>query len=193
MKSIRFSRRRAWKAIISLIAALIVIYGANSLERFTSNPARGTPVRADNQPAATISKEPSPTPKAPETAVVAAVIDGDTIRLNTGHTVRYIGINTPESTIRKECFGKEAAEENKRLVESKTVRLERDRSETDRYGRLLRYVYVDDIFVNEQLARGGFAESRAYPPDTAKQDVLAAAEQEAREAGRGMWSACPNR
>ena len=102
--------------------------------------------------------------------------------------MRYIGIDTPEIYPQLEAFGREAWQANRRLVEGKEVRLERDVSETDKYGRLLRYVYVDDTFVNAELVRQGLAQVKAYPPDTKYQDYLAKMETEAREAARGMWA-----
>jgi len=102
--------------------------------------------------------------------------------------VRYIGIDTPEIYPQLKAFGSEAWQANRRLVEGKEVRLERDVSETDKYGRLLRYVYVDDVFVNAELVKQGLARAKAYPPDTEYQDYLEQMETEAREAGRGMWA-----
>jgi len=125
---------------------------------------------------------------APETATVTRVIDGDTIIIDTGQKVRYIGIDTPEVYPQPEACGMEAWQTNRRLVEGKEVRLERDVSETDKYGRLLRYVYADDTFINAELARLGLAEARAYPPDTRYQELLEQMENEARQAGRGMWA-----
>lgn len=124
----------------------------------------------------------------PETARVTRVIDGDTIIIQGDFRVRYIGIDTPEVYPQLEEYGLEAQELNRRLVEGKRVRLERDVSETDKYGRLLRYVYVDGILVNAEMVRHGLAEARAYPPDTKYQDRLEELEAEAREAGRGMWA-----
>ena len=124
----------------------------------------------------------------PDTARVTRVIDGDTITIAGGYKVRYIGIDTPEVYPRVEAFGIEAWQANRELVEGKEVRLERDVTETDRYGRLLRYVYIDDILVNAELVRLGLARSKAYPPDTKYQDLLEEMEAEAREAGRGMWA-----
>ena len=118
---------------------------------------------------------------------VIEVIDGDTITIEGGQRVRYIGIDTPEIYPEAEDFGIEAWQANRRLVEGKQVRLERDVSETDKYGRLLRYVYIDDTFVNAELVKKGLAEAIAYPPDTKYQDYLEQMEAEAREAGRGMW------
>lgn len=120
-----------------------------------------------------------------EQATVTRVIDGDTIdvRLN-GRTerVRYIGINTPE---RDEVCYEAATAANAALVSGKQVTLVRDVSETDSYGRLLRYVYVGDVFVNAEMVAGGYAESRAYPPDTRQQMYLDSLERAAKAAGRG--------
>ncbi len=124
----------------------------------------------------------------PDTAEVIKVIDGDTIIIEGGYRVRYIGIDTPEIYPGLEAFGMEAREANRKLVEGKEVRLERDVSETDKYGRLLRYVYVDDIFVNAELVRQGLAQVKAYPPDTKYQEYLEELETQARQASRGIWA-----
>ena len=124
----------------------------------------------------------------PGTAQIIQVIDGDTITIEGSYRVRYIGIDTPEIHPDLEAFGIEAWEANHRLVEGKEVRLEQDVSEKDKYGRLLRYVWVDGIFVNAEMVRQGLAQAKAYPPDTKYQDYLEQMEVEAREAGRGMWA-----
>ncbi len=124
----------------------------------------------------------------PDTARVIQVIDGDTVTIEGGYRVRYIGIDTPETYPQLEAFGAEAWQANRRLVEGKEVRLERDVSETDRYGRLLRYVYVGNILVNAELVRQGLAVAKAYPPDTKYQVLLAEMERQARLAGKGMWA-----
>ena len=116
------------------------------------------------------------------------MIDGDTIIIEGGYRVRYIGIDTPEIHPDLEAFGIEAWQANRQLVEGKKLRLERDVSETDKYGRLLRYVWVDDILVNAELVRAGLARAKAYPPDTKYQYHLEQMEAEARKAGRGMWA-----
>ncbi len=123
----------------------------------------------------------------PDTALVIQVIDGDTIVIEGGYRVRYIGIDTPEIRDGVEPFAQAALEANCQLVEGKIVRLERDVSQTDN-GRLLRYVYVDGIFVNAELVRLGLAEAKAYPPDIKRQEDLEQLETEAREEGRGMWA-----
>ncbi|GIV84639.1 MAG: hypothetical protein KatS3mg052_1646 [Candidatus Roseilinea sp.] len=129
-------------------------------------------------------------------AVVKRAVDGDTIVVEINgqeYRVRYIGVDAPESTSRQECYGKQAAHHNQSLVEGKVVRLERDVNDTDRYGRLLRYVYLPSgEMVNEVLIRDGYALARSFPPDVKYQDRLKAAEREARRQRRGLWRSCPS-
>lgn len=127
-------------------------------------------------------------------AVVSEVVDGDTIRLSTGERVRYIGIDTPETvdphkTV--QCYGNEASTQNELLVLGKTVILEKDVSETDRYGRLLRYVWLDGEMVNEKLVRDGYAIEKAYKPDIKYQEKFKVAQLEAQQNKRGLWRECP--
>ncbi len=128
-----------------------------------------------------------PTTSPTNTVSVTRIIDGDTIVISNGEKVRYIGIDAPELSP-EEAFAQEATETNRELVLGKSVRLEKDVSETDRYGRLLRYVWVEDTMVNIELVRRGLAVAKAYPPDIKYQSLLEAAELEARLAGRGIWS-----
>ncbi len=131
-------------------------------------------------------------------AQVVEVVDGDTIKVaieGQVYSVRYIGIDTPESVHPDEpveWMGPEASEANRQLVEGRTVYLERDVSETDRYGRLLRYVFLEDgTFVNAELVRLGYALVSTYPPDVRYQDLFLRMQEEAREAGRGLWGTMP--
>ena len=129
---------------------------------------------------------------------VVRVVDGDTIRVRSGgrvETVRYIGIDTPESVkpgTPVECFAHRAAAENERLVGGRRVRLERDAEARDRFGRLLAYVVreADGIEVNEALVRGGFAVPLTIPPNVRHAAQLRAAAAAARREGRGLWRAC---
>ena len=128
------------------------------------------------------------------TVLAVRVIDGDTIEIEGGQKVRYIGIDTPETVDPRkpvQCFGIEASNRNKQLVEGKRIRLEKDVSETDKYNRLLRYVYVDDVFINLALVRDGFAYSSTFPPDVKYQDQFTEAQRLAREQNKGLWGACP--
>ena len=126
---------------------------------------------------------------------VVRVVDGDTIRVGMKGrdvAVRYIGVNTPESVDRRrpvERLGKEAAQRNRELVEGKRVQLEKDVSETDRFGRLLRYVYrLEGRMVNALLVEEGYARASSYPPDVKYQELFRRLEREAREKKRGLWA-----
>ncbi len=118
---------------------------------------------------------------------VVRVIDGDTIEIAGGAHVRYIGMDTPETDPKVEFYGPEAKAKNIEMVEGKLVTLEKDVSETDKYGRLLRYVYVDGVFVNGELVRLGYAEAVSYLPDTRYQWQLEQLEKEAKAAKLGIW------
>jgi endonuclease YncB( thermonuclease family) len=139
-----------------------------------------------------------------EAAKVVRVIDGDTIEVQftDGHTdkVRLIGVNTPESTIRIEPYGEEASNFTKKILESRTVYLEKDVSERDKYQRLLRLVWLElPDEINEQNIRGkmfnailvleGYAQVATFPPDVKYADYFVKFQREAREAGRGLWGA----
>jgi micrococcal nuclease len=130
------------------------------------------------------------------TARVVSITDGDTIHVGIGgedEKVRYIGIDTPESVIpdeQPECFGKEASEANRELVEDETVRLVFGTEERDQYGRLLAYVYVGDTFVNAELVRQGFARTLEIAPNIDFAERFASLQQAAANAARGLWGAC---
>lgn len=121
---------------------------------------------------------------------VIHVIDGDTIqvKLTGGRTekVRYIGIDAPEMDDKPR--GELARLANERLVGGKKIRLGKDVSERDSFGRLLRYVYIGKIFVNAQLVREGQARAERYPPDTKQAKEFDRLESQAREAGAGQWA-----
>jgi len=121
---------------------------------------------------------------------VTKVIDGDTIEIEGGQKVRYIGVDTAEMDDKdpvKLCYAQKAFEKNKELVEGKEIRLEKDVSEKDKYGRLLRYVYVGEIFVNDYLVRNGYANAVTYPPDVKYQEQFRQAEEEAKNNNLGFW------
>lgn len=149
-------------------------------------------------PAVTLSVGPGPEGPT-QIATVDKVTDGDTIHVNIGgrdYTLRYIGMNAPESVDPDkpvEPGGPEASDANKELVAGKTVYLEKDVSETDRYGRLLRYVWLKTdagwVMVDRQLVLEGWAQARDYPPDTKYHDALFEAQDEAQAARVGIWGA----
>jgi len=127
---------------------------------------------------------------------VVQVVDGDTIEVccigGKREKVRYIGIDTPETkhpTKGVEAYGKEASEANRKLVAGRSVRLEFDVQQRDKYGRLLAYVYLEDgTFVNARLVEQGYAQVMTVPPNVKHQELFLRLQREAREARRGLWS-----
>ena len=120
---------------------------------------------------------------------VASVTDGDTIRVlmpdGTNEPVRLIGIDAPEDG---SLLDQEATDHLEELVLGKDVRMVVDVSDRDRFGRLLRYLYVGDLFVNAEMVRAGLAIAKRYEPDTAMASVLEAAERGAESAALGLFS-----
>lgn len=133
-------------------------------------------------------------------ATVARVVDGDTIELSDGSKVRLIGVNTPESTTRTEEYGKEASNYTKSILDGKSVWLQKDVSEADRYGRLLRIVWLDiptngmddkeirTKMFNAHLVLNGYAEPSTYNPDVKYSEYFVKYAREAREANTGLWA-----
>lgn len=128
----------------------------------------------------------------PARATVARVIDGDTIELDTGDRVRYLMIDTPESTQGKiDCYGEESKALNQSLVEGASVELYYDRECRDTYGRLLAYVYTDAGEVNRILVRRGGACVYFIPPNGGDRELeFRALEREAQTLNAGLWGAC---
>lgn len=138
-----------------------------------------------------LKSENWPVPQGLREYKVVRVIDGDTIEVSGLGNVRYIGINTPETKHPSkpvEYYGREAEEANRKLVEGKTVKLEFDVQQRDKYGRVLAYVYVGSTFVNAWLVENGFAQVMTIPPNVKYADLFVQLEREAREAGRGLWA-----
>ncbi len=129
----------------------------------------------------------------PISGEVINVVDGDNIEVLIGDkvfSVRYIGIDSPEIN---EPYGDQAYQYNHTLVNEKQVDMYYDVSETDRYGRLLFYVFVGDTFVNYELVRSGYAFAKDYPPDTACSDTFHEATNIAKQAALGIWALTPKR
>lgn len=184
------------KTFILVIVFLLLAVGCAQLPATSQTPDVPPPTptlsttATETLPASTVSSRDT-------TAEVIRVIDGDTIEVSINgqtYTVRYIGIDTPETVHPDkpvQAFGIEASNKNKELVAGKTVQLEKDVSEADRYGRLLRYVYVGDLLVNAELVRLGYAQVTTYPPDVKFAGLFLRLQQEARDAGRGLWATSP--
>lgn len=167
-------------------------YRDRMLARPTLPPSEVLPPPA---PSANAKKKP-PSPGRRLTAgtvKVVTVVDGDTIVISGGEKVRYAGLNTPEThhpDKLPEYCGREASEANRRLVAGKTVRLEYDERQRDKYGRLLAYVYVDGLFVNAELIRQGYAQVSTYKDTQRHHKEFERLQRQAIAARRGLWGGC---
>jgi micrococcal nuclease len=134
-----------------------------------------------------------------ERVVVVRVVDGDTVELEDGRLVRYIGVNTPEIdhglAEDHDCFGAEARSHNTNLVLGQTVELEFDREPYDRYGRTLAYVWlpVGGSFrlLSEELLAKGYGRLMIIAPNDRYRERLEAAQTLARTNFAGLWGECP--
>jgi micrococcal nuclease len=168
------------------MAALVVL----------STAAAACSGRADEHTPATRSPVPAGS-VASDTVPVLKVTDGDTFHVRfrgQDERVRLIGVDTPEVDWYggdAECYGVQAGLYARHRLTGATVRLDFDVETRDRYGRLLAYVFVRDEFFNATLVTLGYATADPVEPDTRRAAQLSQAESEAREAGRGLWGACP--
>lgn len=200
------------KKVVLYLSFLILIFGFIYFLFGLTTLYQNKSIESQNNTNKLPDKDINPTASiestASESAKVLRVIDGDTIEVNLNGQkikVRYIGVDTPETVDPRRavgCFGKEASDENervlgfanKKLVEDVMVYLEKDISETDKFGRLLRYVYVNkdgqNIFVNDYLIRQGFAKAVTYPPDVKYSQQFVNSQREAVENNRGLWQKC---
>jgi micrococcal nuclease len=188
----RGGRRRTRAAV--LVLALVAIAGAS---------CTGHQVVLTRQAPATLLSEPP----GHEIGEVTRVVDGDTIevritgrvdgpgagdtRTGGSYDVRLIGIDTPESVKPNspvECFGREASAAAKALLQGSDVKLVKDVEETDRYDRLLRYVYLGQELANARLVVNGYAAAYTYPPNVRHSELFVQLQRDAREHNRGLWS-----
>ena len=126
--------------------------------------------------------------------LVSEVVDGDTLIIENGIRIRLLGIDAPESV---ECFGGESKQRLSALVLGQEILLEKDQTASDNYDRLLRYVVlrnenpeIDDVHINNELVRGGYAKSAYVKPNRRYLSQFQASEREAQEEESGMWGAC---
>lgn len=168
-------------------------------------PATRTPAKAEATAtqAGTVSPEATSIPiKAtparscvpagqPQMAKFVDVIDGDTIAVLLDGLlvkVKYIGVDAPESVSRLEYLGKEARNRNRELIVGRDILLYKDVSDRDRFDHLLRYVFVDDKFINYELVSQGYASALDEPPDTACAFLFKEAENSVKAAALGIWA-----
>ncbi len=162
-------------SIVTFLSVIVAPFVADQISKFVNNASVGSD----------------------DFYVAVKVIDGDTIEAEKNGQrlkIRYIGVDTPESVKPDspvECYGKEAMEFNKSLVLGKKIRIESDVTDTDKYGRKLRYVYLEDgRMVNEILLEEGYARILTIPPNVKYVDKFREAEKKARENERGLWGKC---
>jgi micrococcal nuclease len=173
-------------ACVALAAIVTVFVSGAPVIAQTPAPTR-TPVP-------TRTPRPTPTPVIEE-ATLVEVVDGDEIRVKIGAqtrtvSVRYLGIDAPEPAQGTRCFSKEAREFNQSVLQG-TLRLEKDRSNRDQFGRLLRYVFLaDGRMVNEEMLKLGLARLKNYPADRRYQARFKQAADDARKNEIGLWGAC---
>jgi len=167
--------------------ALIVI-GSLTTEDISESPTIENTITEDSEEQIIPEVEELSNPIKKELFLVTRIIDGDTIEIETGERVRLICMDTPE---RGEPGYTEAAQYLQSLILNKEVKMVKDISEVGKYGRLVRYIYLDDLFVNEKMVLEGYAEVYPYHPDITLCPQIEEAEQEAKENEKGIWSKKP--
>lgn len=181
--------RRTWRLLLGTLAAAAVAACVGGSATPGASTPSASPTLAEVTDLAPVGDL--------ERAEVVRVVDGDTVIIDRGRgneRLRYIGIDAPESVkpdTPVEFMGHEASAANAALVDGRTVWLERDVSDRDRFDRLLRYVWLRDgdawTFVNLELVRQGYAQVSTFPPDVRWRDVFRDAQRGAREGGLGLW------
>ncbi len=179
----------ASRKMIALVFGGIFLFSVIMLAVSSESP-QGQSIKEQSNTGAETVNESAP-PLAPKvdipvgTYTVTSVVDGDTLKVSSGKVVRLIGIDSPENGA---PYYAEAKNKLTELVLNKQIRFEKDVSETDRYGRLLWYLWVGDLFVNLEMVRQGYAVAYTYPPDVKHSEEFVAAEKEARDNKRGLWA-----
>jgi len=199
----RIVSRQISQRLVGLLLAGLLLWGSTAcgdISTAGTNVATSAVATGGSRPA-TGSITPAPGATLIDASFVR-IVDGDTIIVRIGGSnerVRLIGINTPELNKPDgpvECYATEASNETEALIGDANghILLERDVSETDQYGRLLRYVWLVTAqgkqLLNEELVEGGYARAITYRPDVKYQSALNRDQSAARQQGRGLWGAC---
>ncbi len=124
-----------------------------------------------------------------EQVTIVRIIDGDTIVDDKDRKIRLIGINTPELNNNdiNYCFAVKSKNVVSSLVLDKSIKLEKDVSDIDKYGRLLRYVWFDDKMLNKILLEEGYAQVSTYAPDVKYQEMFLDTQKKAKNNKVGLW------
>ncbi len=194
---------------MSLLLSITFLFGCGSEDLNTDQKDKATKViQQEEAPPETddtsieepVNEDPPKTSETPTDrktfdAEVVSVTDGDTIKVRINgqvEAVRFLLVDTPETNhprLGEQPFGQEAKTFTKQLLEGKTIQLEKDVSDRDKYGRLLYYLYVDGKSVQEELLRNGLARvAYVYAPNTKYVDQYYAIQKEAQQQGVGIWS-----
>jgi micrococcal nuclease len=176
----KISKLQIFKALIACILLCQLIGCVNQQK----------PADSDSDRERIIHNYPELAERKMEKATVTRIVDGDTLELGSGEKVRLIGVNTPEVHGKVQPFGKEASAYTKAELLGRTILLFRDVSDTDRYGRLLRYVFIagQDVMYNERLVQEGYAQVMTIPPNVAYAELFLQRQKEARENNKGLWA-----
>ena len=171
-----------------LLVLFIVVVGSREVSRRQKSPPEA--MVSKDQTSASVTSSFSDGVNRQRFTVVR-VIDGDTVKLQTGDTLRYIGIDAPETKHPKkpvEAYGKEASAFNQKLVSGQDIQVEFDVQQRDKYGRLLGYVFLPDgTFVNAELVKQGYAKVVTYPPNVRYSNLFRKLQAEAVKHERGLW------
>jgi micrococcal nuclease len=192
------SKGQLWSFVGAFVLIILVVLLINTLQTDQTLP---NILGLNKDFSGIVKKSKKPTNLNLEQATVTHVTDGDTIKLSDGRTVRYLNIDTPETkkpNTPVKCFGPQASETNKKLVENKQIWLKADKEDVDRYDRSLRFVFLNkedsgDIekSVNAILVKNGLAKSVSYKPNVTYKTTFDRLTQEAQTQKIGLWKACP--
>lgn len=174
------NRLPLWIAVLPAIVLAVLLAGC------------GSSAAGDEQLSGIFSRYPELKGRAYETVEVKRVVDGDTFETAGGDKVRLIGMNTPETVKPNsavEQYGKEASAYTKERLTGKTVHMFKDAGNTDKYGRLLRYVFIkgESEMFNVTLLKEGYANTMTVPPNVMFAGMFVEIEREARANGKGLW------
>ncbi|TVX91939.1 thermonuclease family protein [Paenibacillus agilis] len=174
------NRKHLFLGLVIFVCIMLVTQGCSTNAGTASNDAFHKSIIAQYPE---LSNQPFTKTK------VKRIVDGDTFVTNEGDKVRLIGVNTPETHGKVQYYGQEAKEYTDKQLTGSTVYMFQDAGNTDKYGRLLRYIFIenDDEMFNERLIREGYANTMTIPPNVLYSKTFTKLEREARNNNRGLW------
>lgn len=178
--------------ICGLIVIIVILVGASPLVQSNLSDMLGLTTDYSKPKSLPVGDQ--------EIGKVQRVVDGDTVELQDGRKIRYLNADTPETkkpNTAVQCFGLEASKYNKELVEGKNVQLVPDKEKQDRYGRDLRFIFLEnedttkiENSVNAKLVKLGFARTIIIKPNNTYEKVFKELEYEAKQQNIGLWKSC---